>query len=622
MRELSPGELIAGKFRLQRVVGRGGMGSVWAARHEQLGMLVALKFIEADEGTDLADARARFEREARAAAQIRSPHVAQIIDHGVDGDRPFIAMELLEGEDLGQRLRREGRISLAAAARILSGASKALRRAHEAGIIHRDLKPGNIFLARFDDDEVVKLLDFGVAKVRSAGVLDGPMATQMGIVFGSPSYMSPEQARGVRALDHRSDLWSLAVIVFRSITGSKPFEAASIGDLVVKLCIDPLPVATRFAPDLPPEVDAFFERAFARDPDQRFSSAVELAAAFEAIAARVPDDGRRPATLPPGNGVGPASSSGPSLIAARPIVVPRPAPATSPMARAPAQQLPPAPPLSVRPGALARAAAPALPSALWPAAAPAATPPAPPPAATAAAPPPAAGSGPQVAFAPGTLTPPPRPALTTEPLSPAHARGEGPAAPPSPGFAPIPAAPPSASRAAPSPAGPPPPTPPPPPAPGVAGPPPTPARPRMIGGTTMTFAAVRAPDRRRRLVVGAVLGGAVIGVLAVVLVFAAVSGGADPGARPAASAPPPAVASERAPAPALPSASAPAAPADPAPSGAAAPSADPTPTGDPGPTADPAPAAQPAPGASAAPEPSSKPRGPVKHGKKRPNFGY
>jgi len=290
---LSPGDVIAGKFRLERVIGRGGMGAVWAGRHLQLDMPVALKFIEPASVTpgaagDGADARIRFEREARAAGQIRSPHVVHILDHGIDGDRPYIAMELLEGEDLGQRLRRERRIGLLAASRIVTQAAKALRRAHEAGIIHRDLKPGNIFLARFDDDEVVKLLDFGVAKMRRAGAIDEPLATQVGVVFGSPSYLSPEQARGARAIDHRSDLWSLAVILFRSITGVKPFEAASIADLVVKLCIDPLPVPSRVAPELPPAIDRFFERAFARDPDLRFSSAPELAAAFEAAIAAPP----------------------------------------------------------------------------------------------------------------------------------------------------------------------------------------------------------------------------------------------------------------------------------------------------------------------------------------------
>jgi serine/threonine-protein kinase len=351
---LSPGDVIAGKFRLERVIGRGGMGAVWAARHLQLDMPVALKFIDAEPGTerDRDEALVRFEREARAAGQIRSPHVVQMLDHGVDPDRrdrPYIAMELLDGEDLGERLRREGRIPVAAAARILTQCAKALRRAHEAGIIHRDLKPGNVFLARFDDDEVVKVLDFGVAKMRRAGAIEEQLATQTGIVFGSPAYMSPEQARGARAVDHRSDLWSLAVIVFRAVTGVKPFQGSSIADLVIKLCIDPLPVATRLAPDLPPAIDRFFERAFARDPDQRFASAPEMAAAFEAVAASITAPAPAPVVntvaSPPSTtgGAGGAGGSGPHVAFAPGTLTPPPASAPLP---APAPIVAAAPPPS------------------------------------------------------------------------------------------------------------------------------------------------------------------------------------------------------------------------------------------------------------------------------------
>lgn len=316
--ELTPGHVIAGKFRLEAVIGRGGMGSVWAARQIQLDMPVALKFIDTEEGIDIAEAHARFEREARATGQIRSPHVVQIIDHGIDAGRPYIVMELLEGEDLGERLRRERRIPVAAASRIITQAAKALRRAHDAGIIHRDLKPGNIYLARFDDDEVVKILDFGVAKMRAPGTIDEPLVTRVGIVFGSPSYMSPEQARGGQTVDHRTDLWSLAVILFRAITGVKPFQGDSLADLVVKVCFDPVPLATHVTPDLPRGVDAFFDRAFARDPAGRFASAPELAAAFEAAIAGAPAlafDPTRAGLLDVATDphAAPASRSGPQL---------------------------------------------------------------------------------------------------------------------------------------------------------------------------------------------------------------------------------------------------------------------------------------------------------------------
>jgi serine/threonine-protein kinase len=317
MSDLGQGSTVAGKYRLERLIGRGGMGSVWAARHLQLDTLVAVKFI--DSVSDVGDARVRFEREARAAAQLRSPHVVQILDHGIDDDeRPYIAMELLEGEDLGERLRRTPKLSLQATATIVTQAAKALRRAHDGGVIHRDLKPGNIFLARFDDDEVVKLLDFGVAKLRYNELAPGVQMTQTGVIFGSPSYMSPEQARGNRVIDHRTDLWSLAVIVFRCITGTKPFEAGSIGDLVIKLCIDPLPMPTRVAPELPAEMDRFFERAFARDPEQRFQSAAALALEFEAIVARSSATASAAAAV-----------SAPAPAPAAPFAVPPPPPPSS-----------------------------------------------------------------------------------------------------------------------------------------------------------------------------------------------------------------------------------------------------------------------------------------------------
>jgi len=159
---LREGTVIAGKYRLERPLARGGMGAVWVARHLQLDEQVAVKFMDISLPS-AADARVRFEREAKSAARIRSPHVVQILDHGVDGEIPYIVMELLEGEHLGTRLKREGRLSLAAAAAITEQVTKALHRAHKAGIIHRDLKPANVFLARVDDDdEIVKILDFGI----------------------------------------------------------------------------------------------------------------------------------------------------------------------------------------------------------------------------------------------------------------------------------------------------------------------------------------------------------------------------------------------------------------------------------------------------------------------------
>ena len=187
------GLMIAGKYRLDRPLARGGMGSVWVARHVGLDMPVAIKFMDAAIAS-LDDAVVRFEREAKLSARIRSPHVVEVLDYGTDAGRPYIVMELLLGEHLGERLRREGRLWLPDAAAIVLQVAKALRRAHEAGAIHRDLKPANVFLSQVDDDEIVKLLDFGIAK---CGWGDDGEVTKTGVVLGSPSYMSPEQVRGI-----------------------------------------------------------------------------------------------------------------------------------------------------------------------------------------------------------------------------------------------------------------------------------------------------------------------------------------------------------------------------------------------------------------------------------------
>ncbi|EYF07512.1 serine/threonine-protein kinase [Chondromyces apiculatus] len=284
-----PGAVVAGKFQILDLLGRGGMGSVWRAQDLMLGRQVAIKFIrlaqDLDEGA-ASEARMRFEREARAAAQLRTRHVVQIYEYGFHEDTPYIVMEMLAGETLSQRLDRVGRFTPAQCARILDQTARALELAHNAGIVHRDLKPANIFLAREDSDEVVKILDFGVAQANTMA-LDGQQ-TATGRLVGSPFYMSPEQARGVRPLDGRSDLWSLAVILFRMLTGEKAFSGDSLGAVMVQILREPIPMPTHFAADLPQSLDRFFERAFARDRNFRFQSASEMTQAFGAIAGVAP----------------------------------------------------------------------------------------------------------------------------------------------------------------------------------------------------------------------------------------------------------------------------------------------------------------------------------------------
>ena len=286
--------LVAGKYELVRLIGRGGMGSVWEGRHATLGTRVAIKFID-PEYVGSREAQARFATEARAAATIQSKHAIQIYDHGVTEDaRPYIVMELLVGEPLDKRVERLGRISLQETARILGQVSRALQRAHEAGIIHRDLKPENIFLVRSpdDDDEIAKVLDFGIAKIKGPpGDAGLSSSTKTGAVLGTPYYMSPEQARGLRTLDHRSDLWSLGVIAYKCVTGVLPFEGESVGDLLVKICTAPPPVPSVTVPGLPKAFDGWLSRALERDPAHRYATAAELG---EALALTAGISTRRP----------------------------------------------------------------------------------------------------------------------------------------------------------------------------------------------------------------------------------------------------------------------------------------------------------------------------------------
>jgi len=202
----------------------------------------------------------------------------QIHDYGLDDGIPFIVMEMLVGESLRQRLSRRGSLPLGEAAAILYQICKGLRAAHDEGLVHRDLKPGNVFLARKDDVELVKLLDFGVVKARAEQV--DHQLTQSGILLGTPQYMSPEQARTLKRIDHRSDLWSTAVIAFLMLAGTNPFEGASVADVLLRICSHAAPRIHEHRPDLPEKLDAFFLRAFARAPEERFQSAPELARAF------------------------------------------------------------------------------------------------------------------------------------------------------------------------------------------------------------------------------------------------------------------------------------------------------------------------------------------------------
>jgi serine/threonine-protein kinase len=249
------------------------MGTVWLATHLGLGIPCAVKFVEG-EWRRQPEMVARFEREAKVEAQLRSPHVVHVLDHGVWQGTPYIAMEYLQGESVAARLERVGRLDAASTHRLVAHVARALTRAHAIGIVHRDLKPENVFLVPDDDGEVAKVLDFGVAKWNTDWAVNN--VTKTGLLVGTPLYMSPEQARGTKDIDFRADLWSLAVITFQAMTGSLPFLSEGLGDLLAKIMFEPIPMPSAIVPYLPLEFDDWWARASSRDIEARFQSAKEL----------------------------------------------------------------------------------------------------------------------------------------------------------------------------------------------------------------------------------------------------------------------------------------------------------------------------------------------------------
>lgn len=252
------------------------MGSVWAAEHLTLGTRVAVKLI--DRRSPSANALRRFEQEARAAAMLRSPHVVQVLDYGVEDTTPYLVMELLEGQSLKARLLEDGQLTLGDTWSVVSHVVQAISRAHEEGFVHRDLKPDNVFLIEGGDELLVKVLDFGIAKA-----LMGPNVgiTNTGAVIGTPAYASPEQLEG-NTVDTRADLWSLGVMTFECLTGLQPFSGPGMRALLSAICRDPIVVPSDVA-DVPEGFDEWFLQAVERDPDRRFQSARELREALRPI---------------------------------------------------------------------------------------------------------------------------------------------------------------------------------------------------------------------------------------------------------------------------------------------------------------------------------------------------
>jgi serine/threonine protein kinase len=284
---VTAGTVLAGKYRLMSLLGRGGMGSVWRAERMGWQAPVAIKLMNAVDLQD-APALARFQREARLAASLRSIHVVQVLDDGVDPTTgaPFIVMELLDGESLAERLQRVGRLRPPVVAQIITQIARALARAHDAGLIHRDLKPDNILIVRNDDEELVKVLDFGIAKWMwgpqhlSGGTLQGQM-------LGTPAYMSPEHFANSSHIDHRADLWSLGVIAFECMVGVRPFQGETLVSLALSVCSGKFSMASSLA-EVPEGFDMWFARAVAQNPADRYPSARMMAEELRGLCGQLP----------------------------------------------------------------------------------------------------------------------------------------------------------------------------------------------------------------------------------------------------------------------------------------------------------------------------------------------
>ncbi len=272
MSEMQPGQILANRYQLKTILGNGAMGAVWRAEHLMLNTDVAIKVIEANVAQQQA-ARDRLLREARAAAKLKTPHVVQVLDCGLDGETPFIVMELLEGENLAVRLEREYRLSAESVAHIVTDVAKGLSKAHAAGIIHRDLKPDNIYLCATDEGEMAKILDFGVALLSSRSPTEQGYP---GLVVGTPYYMSPEQALGDASVDYRADLWALAVMTYECLVGECPFDGETLEMVFLAICELEAPLPSERA-EVPPGFDEWFKRGCARPVDERFQSAREAA---------------------------------------------------------------------------------------------------------------------------------------------------------------------------------------------------------------------------------------------------------------------------------------------------------------------------------------------------------
>jgi serine/threonine protein kinase len=295
------GHVVGAKYRVEKLIGAGGMGTVWQGVHVTLGHKVAIKFIKPAYASH-PDARKRFEIEARAAAKLRTKHAVQVHDFGVTEEGiPYLVMEYLEGRSLSDHLMDVGPMSGKEVGVVIGQAARALAKAHAAGIVHRDLKPDNIFLATNAEDlgelpYSVKLVDFGIAKMvqektepTASYAMGGP--TLEGSVVGTPNFMSPEQLTVGGAPGPLTDIWSLGACGFTAMTARIPFEGEVLGDIVLKVCVAKMLVPSELNPAAPPGFDEWFFKACAREPEKRFQTANEMREALEIVCGTGPARG-------------------------------------------------------------------------------------------------------------------------------------------------------------------------------------------------------------------------------------------------------------------------------------------------------------------------------------------
>ncbi len=334
---IKEGDILAGKYRVERVLGIGGMGVVVAAHHIHLDERVALKFLLPEALGD-ADAVARFAREARAAAKIKSEYVARVTDVGtLPGGVPYMVMEYLEGGDLAGWIRQRGPLPIEQAVEFVLQACVAVADAHALGIVHRDLKPANLFCVRRNDGQLfVKVLDFGISKLtdRAGGAsstmtAQGMAFTKTAALMGSPLYMSPEQMRSARAVDTRTDIWALGVILFELLAGRAPFLAETVTDLAIKIATEPTPSIRGLRPDVPGGLEAAIGRCLEKEARDRYGSVADLALALRRFAPK-----RAAALIERISAIG--RGSGPAMTAQSVLPAPQ-----APSAEGPAETLPP-----------------------------------------------------------------------------------------------------------------------------------------------------------------------------------------------------------------------------------------------------------------------------------------